>query len=98
VALAHSAGFNSLIWVILAADLLVPAAVIFPKEWLIRYDLACYACQLGKREEASASFLRIRHNCRFDPLLWRFNQIIPTLPQTVRLCQRKSGRADAGRA
>jgi tetratricopeptide (TPR) repeat protein len=35
-----------------AADLLLPAAVLFPKEWLIRYNLACYACQLGKRKEA----------------------------------------------
>jgi tetratricopeptide (TPR) repeat protein len=35
-----------------AADLLVPAAALFPEEWLIRYNLACYACQLGDREEA----------------------------------------------
>jgi tetratricopeptide (TPR) repeat protein len=35
-----------------AAELLIPAAVLFPKEWLIRYNLACYACQLGKRKEA----------------------------------------------
>jgi tetratricopeptide (TPR) repeat protein len=35
-----------------AADLLVPAAVLFPKEWLIRYNLACYACQLGNKKEA----------------------------------------------
>ena len=35
-----------------AADLLVPAAFRFPKEWLISYKLACYACQLGKRKEA----------------------------------------------
>jgi tetratricopeptide (TPR) repeat protein len=35
-----------------AADLLKPATYFFPKEWLIRYNLACYACQLGKRKEA----------------------------------------------
>jgi len=35
-----------------AADLLKPAADLFPKEWLIRYNLACYACQLGNRKEA----------------------------------------------
>jgi tetratricopeptide (TPR) repeat protein len=35
-----------------AADLLVPAAVLFPKEWRIRYNLACYACQLGNKKEA----------------------------------------------
>jgi predicted Zn-dependent protease len=35
-----------------AADLLKPAADRFPDQWLIRYNLACYACQLGNREEA----------------------------------------------
>jgi tetratricopeptide (TPR) repeat protein len=35
-----------------AADLLVPATTLFPKEWLIRYNLACYACQLGNHKEA----------------------------------------------
>ena len=35
-----------------ACDLLVPAAALFPKEWLIRYNLACYSCQLGDLEEA----------------------------------------------
>jgi hypothetical protein len=35
-----------------AANLLVPAAILFPKEWVIRYNLACYACQLGKHKEA----------------------------------------------
>ncbi len=24
----------------------------FPNEWLMRYNMACYACQLGNREEA----------------------------------------------
>jgi tetratricopeptide (TPR) repeat protein len=35
-----------------AADLLVSAANLFPENWLIRYNLACYACQLGNHEEA----------------------------------------------
>ena len=26
----------------------------FPDEWLMRYNLACYSCQLGKLEEAHA--------------------------------------------
>jgi hypothetical protein len=30
----------------------VPAAVLFPNEWIIRYNLACYACQLGNHQEA----------------------------------------------
>ena len=35
-----------------AADLLVQAAFVFPTEWLIRYNLACYACLLGNYKEA----------------------------------------------
>lgn len=35
-----------------AADLLIPATILFPKEWLIRYNLACYSCQLGNHPEA----------------------------------------------
>ncbi|MFN7139751.1 MAG: tetratricopeptide repeat protein, partial [Limisphaerales bacterium] len=26
----------------------------FPKDWLMRYNMACYACQLGALEEAQA--------------------------------------------
>jgi tetratricopeptide (TPR) repeat protein len=37
-----------------AADLLEPALAKFPKEELIPYNLACYACQLGKVDEAKA--------------------------------------------
>ncbi len=37
-----------------AADLLEPALVRFPNEELIPYNLACYACQLGKLNEAKA--------------------------------------------
>jgi hypothetical protein len=35
-----------------AADLLLPATTLFPKEWLIRYNLACYTCQLGNHPDA----------------------------------------------
>jgi tetratricopeptide (TPR) repeat protein len=35
-----------------AWDVLVAAADRFPKEPLIAYNLACYACQLGRPEEA----------------------------------------------
>jgi tetratricopeptide (TPR) repeat protein len=35
-----------------AADLLLPAARAFPKDWLVRYNLACYACQMGNHAEA----------------------------------------------
>ncbi len=31
---------------------LLPAAVHFPSEWKIAYNLACYACQLGEMTEA----------------------------------------------
>ena len=35
-----------------AWETLLPLAEIFPEDWLICYNLACYACQLGKLEEA----------------------------------------------
>src|SRR5205814_6637653 len=35
-----------------AWDALLPAAKLFPKDRLIRYNLACYAAQLGRLEEA----------------------------------------------
>jgi tetratricopeptide (TPR) repeat protein len=35
-----------------AFDLLLPAAKKFPKLAVIPYNLACYACQLGKLEDA----------------------------------------------
>jgi Flp pilus assembly protein TadD len=41
-----------------AADLLQPAIGLFPKEELIPYNLACYACQLGRLDEAKA-FLEV---------------------------------------
>lgn len=31
-----------------AYDLLLPAAKLLPKMWVIRYNLACYACVMGK--------------------------------------------------
>jgi hypothetical protein len=34
-----------------AWNLLLPMAEKFPKDWVIPYDLACYACQLGKLDE-----------------------------------------------
>ncbi len=35
-----------------AFDALLPAAAMFPKRWLIRYNLACYCAQLGRLKEA----------------------------------------------
>jgi len=35
-----------------AYDTLIPVVDEFPKEWLMRYNLACYSCQLGKLKEA----------------------------------------------
>ena len=35
-----------------AWDVLLPVADVFPDEWLIAYNLACYACQLGRLPEA----------------------------------------------
>jgi len=35
-----------------AAEVLAPATVLFPKEWIVPYNLACYACQMGKQDKA----------------------------------------------
>jgi len=35
-----------------AYDTLAPVLSRFPDHWLMRYNLACYACMLGKPEEA----------------------------------------------
>ena len=35
-----------------AYDTLKPIVEQFPKEWLMRYNLACYSCQLGHLKEA----------------------------------------------
>jgi len=35
-----------------AYDALKPVADRFPNEWLMRYNLACYSCQLGHLKEA----------------------------------------------
>ena len=35
-----------------AYDILLPVLPRFPEHYLMRYNLACYACQLGKHEEA----------------------------------------------
>jgi predicted Zn-dependent protease len=37
-----------------AVSLLLPVLDKFPKEWLMRYNLACYFCQLGDRKAAWA--------------------------------------------
>jgi tetratricopeptide (TPR) repeat protein len=41
-----------------AWDALRPVADRFPREWLICYNLACYACGLGQVEEARNWFAR----------------------------------------
>ena len=35
-----------------AFETLLPAAKKFPKQWLIRYNLACYCAQLARPDEA----------------------------------------------
>ncbi len=43
-----------------AWDALLPAAVKFPEEPTVPYNLACYACQLGQLEEARARLMSAR--------------------------------------
>ena len=37
-----------------AYQVLIPAVDRFPEEYVMRYNLACYCCQLGRLEEARA--------------------------------------------
>jgi tetratricopeptide (TPR) repeat protein len=39
-----------------AFDYLLPAAKLFPKEWLIPYNLACYCAQIGRLDECEGWF------------------------------------------
>jgi len=41
-----------------ALEVLQPAAVRFPKEWIFPFNLACYACQLGRLDEARTSYFK----------------------------------------
>jgi hypothetical protein len=53
-----------------AWDALYPAAEKFPDEIIIRYNLACYACQMGQRHTArewlSLTLLHARKDGVFD--------------------------------
>ena len=66
-----------------ARNVLLPAVDKFPKEYIIRYNLGCYACQLGNLKEARdwlkqasdlASTKQIKLMALSDPdleLLWK---------------------------
>lgn len=41
-----------------ALNSLIPLAEKFPDDWLIRYNLACYACQLGRFPDANEWLMR----------------------------------------
>jgi len=41
-----------------AFNRLLPAVKMFPKSWLVRYNLACYCAQLGKIKDAEDWFKR----------------------------------------
>jgi Flp pilus assembly protein TadD len=41
-----------------AQEALQPAAVRFPKEWIFPFNLACYACQMGRLSEARTQVLK----------------------------------------
>lgn len=72
-----------------AYDLLLPAVKLFPKLWVIRYNLACYACKLGKLKIAT-EWLRqaidlaekdedIRQQALEDPDLETLWKLIPAI-------------------
>jgi len=41
-------------------EILAPMQVIFPNEWLIAYNLACYLCQMNRLDEAEAMLAAAR--------------------------------------
>jgi predicted Zn-dependent protease len=43
-----------------AYETLLPVVDKFPKEYLIRYNLACYSCRLGNLEEAEQWFVKAK--------------------------------------
>jgi hypothetical protein len=54
-----------------AWDKLLPKAELFPNEWLIRYNLACYACQLGHLTAARtwlSAALKVGDACQIKAL------------------------------
>lgn len=48
----HAFGLHELKRTEEARDVLLPVATRFPSEWIIPYNLACYAAQLGQLPEA----------------------------------------------
>jgi tetratricopeptide (TPR) repeat protein len=68
-----------------AWEALLPQADKFPKEWLICYNLSCYACQLGWLEEAKAWFMRAIE--LGDPL--KINRLAAEDPDLKSLFQQK---------
>ena len=72
-----------------AYDLLLPAAKMFPKLWVIRYNLACYACVMGKIKIATERLRQaidlagkdedIRLQALDDPDLERIWTLVPAI-------------------
>ena len=72
-----------------AYDRLVPATKLFPGDYMVPYNLACYACQLGRLEEAAellkhamsvAKGFNIRKMALSDPDLTPLRQRFNGLP------------------
>jgi len=43
-----------------AHEILAPMRALFPNEWLIAYNLACYLCQMNRLDEADAMLAEAR--------------------------------------
>jgi tetratricopeptide (TPR) repeat protein len=70
-----------------AWDALLPIAERFPKEWLICYNLACYASRLGQLDEAQAWFQRALD--RGDPRA--INRLASHDPDLIPMRERRPG-------
>jgi Flp pilus assembly protein TadD len=67
-----------------ARDLLLPKAAEFPRQSIIPYNLACYACQLGDLEEARRwlrRFLQLRSKDELRRLALNDPDLRPLWPE-----------------
>jgi len=67
-----------------ARDLLLPKAAEFPRQSIIPYNLACYACQLGDLEEARRwlrRFLQLRSKDELRRLALNDQDLRPLWPE-----------------
>jgi len=74
-----------------AWDTLHPIRELFPDNWLIQYNLACYAAQLGRPDEALRCFrraLRIGDERELQEMAMTDSDLEPIRPMIQKLVKR----------